>query len=110
MQVTHLLNKTARWTRNEPTMDHGRATEVLTEINPALLCRKQIAGYSDKTVAGDEKSVATHVLFTEPGVGLVRNDWLFIDGIRYKVLASMPPSKPHHDKYQLQEQQLQQPA
>jgi hypothetical protein len=111
--ITHLLNRTALWQRNRPvSVGPGKFADALVTINPALACRVQIGGFGEASLAADWRTVATHTFYTDPGVGLVRDDLLTTDddGVQYKILAKLPPSKPqHHLKWAAREQQ-QEPA
>lgn len=109
--ITHLLNRTALWRRNRPTgVGPGRFADDFQVLDPALKCRIQIGGFSEAEQAADWRTVATHTVYTDPAVGMVRDDTLTVDGVTYKILAKLPPSRPeHHLKWAAREQQ-QEPA
>lgn len=110
MSIAHLLNQTADWKRNIPVGDHGRFVLTPVLIQASLPVRKRIAGASDQTVGFREKAEASHVVYTEPEIDLLRDDLLYIDGIRYDVISGLPPSvppgeEPHHMKWMVQQEQ-----
>jgi hypothetical protein len=93
--ITHLLNRTATWRRNQPVGDHGRFQEVPVTLGTVAV-RIQIRSATQKTGGFADRADATHTVYTDPDAAFKQGDILMIDGVRYDVIAKEPPSKPDH--------------
>ena len=107
--IAHLLNvDVAVWRLFSTTDGQGGWTEALAYDHNERL-RISPAASTERSVAAQEDLQLTHSAYGLPNANLQRGDELRANGRTYGVLGGRAPSRAHHTKWWLKEQQVSQP-
>ena len=102
-RISHLLNRSPSIKRDTSTADgQGGFTTTLTEVATPK-GRRHAARGTDRFVAGREDVDVTHIWYFDFGVDVKVRDTIEDGGIKYEVLALLPPSEDEFLKVQTQE-------
>jgi hypothetical protein len=102
--VSHLLIDTVTLRRlQEQSQGHGRFTNVFVSLSTTLPFRIAPASASEQRLAEQMKTKCTHAGYCETDVNIHRDDEVVRNGVVYRVVARLPPSKDYFLKVLLEE-------
>ena len=93
MAITHLLNQTATIQSMTKTTDGRGGHKETFSGTTTVKCRVRPASSQEIFLAAAEKREVTHIVYTDPGSGLVRGDHLVIGSTTLEVLLLRNPSE-----------------
>jgi hypothetical protein len=107
MSVDHLLIHRCDLKRVVPVdIGNQRFRDDLVAYKTNVACRISSASVGERKSGEQNKSTASHVGYFLPGEDVHRDARVVVDGIVYRCIGRLPPSKPHHLKVLLEELQL----
>jgi hypothetical protein len=107
VSITHLLNRACS-IRRSSTVSNGQGglSTSFAEVS-APKGRRVPASESERSLAGRQEAVVTHVWYFDKGVDVRNRDVLYsAGGITDEVVGSLPPSSPDFVKVTVKEIQL----
>lgn len=103
VSISHLLNRSPAIKRESTTKDdQGSFTTTLATVSSPK-GRRQAATGNNRLVAGREEATCTHIWYFDPDVDVRVRDVIEDSGIKYEVLAVLPPSLDDFLKVQTRE-------